>query len=212
MNTYILISIILLIYFLYCWLNNKNVESFTTPSEIILLGDSILKNNSYVLEGKSVQDILAKKTDAHIYCFALNDSIITDAINQVNSLPQYLNKNSTIIFISVGGNDILRSGGDGSLSSIFIQYMDLIRLLKTRMDKAKIVLINLYYPTDEKYEKYYSDIRRWNELVGAFAEDEQIFLLDVSIILLKEEDFTSEIEPSEIGGDKLANAIASISI
>jgi len=197
---------------LYCWLNNTNLELFTNPLSIILLGDSILKNNSYVLKGQSVQELLATKTDAQVYCFAINDSTIIDAINQVNSLPQHLNEPSTIIVLSVGGNDILRSGGGGSLSSIFRQYMYLIELLKTRMDKVKIVMINLYYPIDEKYKTYYSDIGKWNELVGAYATDNALKVLDVSTILTKEDDFTSEIEPSYIGGEKLANAIASISI
>ena len=212
MNTYILISILLLIYFGYFYLNNTNLELFTNPLSIILLGDSILKNNSYVLKGQSVQELLATKTDAQIYCFAVNDSTITDANNQVNNLPQHLNEPSTIIVLSVGGNDILRSGGGGSLSSIFRQYMNLIELLKTRMDKVKIVMINLYYPTDEKYKTYYSDIGKWNELVGAYATDNALKVLDVSTILTNEDDFTYEIEPSYIGGEKLANAIASISI
>jgi len=90
--------------------------------------------------------------------------------------------------------------------------MDLINLLKERMDKTKIVLINLYYPTDEKYKKYYSSVKKWNELVGGYAEDNGLKVLDASTILFKKEDFTSEIEPSIIGGEKLANEISRISI
>jgi lysophospholipase L1-like esterase len=190
-----------------------NIELFSNPiktESIILVGDSILKNNSYVLEEKSVEKLLSTKTDAHIYCFAVNDSIIKDANEQVNILPQHLNEPSTCIFLSIGGNDILK--GIDPVSSIFKQYMDLVDLMKERMDKTKIVLINLYYPTDEKYEKYYSSIKRWNELVDAYAKDNHLKVLDASTILFKEEDFTSEIEPSIIGGEKLANEISRISI
>ena len=218
MNKYIIItiigvfSIILLNCYLY-WNTNMNIEFFSNPiktESIILVGDSILKNNSYVLEENSVTKLLSTKTDAHIYCFALNDSTIKDAYKQVNILPQHLNEPSTCIFLSIGGNDILKS--IDPVSSIFRQYMDLINLLKERMDKTKIVLINLYYPTDEKYEKYYSSVKKWNDLVGAFAKDNELKVLDASIILTKEEDFTSEIEPSKIGGDKLTNEISRISI
>ena len=190
-----------------------SIEFFSNPiktESIILVGDSILKNNSYVLEENSVEKLLSTKTDAHVYCFAVNDSIITDAQKQVNMLPQHLNEPSTHIFLSIGGNDILK--GIDPVSSIFRQYMDLVDLIKERMDKTKIVLINLYYPTDEKYEKYYDSIKRWNELVGAYAEDNHLKVLDASTILFKEEDFTSEIEPSVIGGEKLANEISKISI
>ena len=216
MNKYIIITfigmitIVLLNYYFYFRNTNILIESFTKNTAIILLGDSILKNNSYVLEGQSIQTILAQKTDAQIYCFAVNDSTIKDAQEQVNILPQHLNEPSTIIVLSIGGNDILK--GIDPLTSIFREYMNLVNLMKERMNRVKIVLINLYYPTDKKYEKYYSSVKRWNELVGAFAQDNDLKIVDASIILVKEEDFTSEIEPSEIGGEKLANAIASISI
>ena len=219
MNKYIIItfigvvvSSILLNCYLY-WITNMNIEFFTNSvktESIILVGDSILKNNSYVLEEKSVEKLLSTKTYAHIYCFAVNDSIIKDATEQVNILPQHLNEPSTCIFLSIGGNDILK--GIDPVSSIFRQYMDLVDLMKERMNKTKIVLINLYYPTDEKYEKYYSSIKRWNELVDAYAEDNDLKVLDASAILAKEADFTSDIEPSIIGGEKLANQIVSISI
>jgi hypothetical protein len=217
MNKYIIITfigvVIVSTILLNCYLyynTTKIVESFTKTESIILVGDSILKNNSYVLEENSVEKLLSTKTDAHVYCFAVNDSIITDAQKQVNMLPQHLNMPNTYIFLSIGGNDILK--GIDPVSSIFRQYMDLVDLIKERMDKTKIVLINLYYPTDEKYEKYYDSIKRWNELVGAYAEDNHLKVLDASAILFKEEDFTSEIEPSVIGGEKLANEISKISI
>ena len=218
MNKYIIItfigifSIIILNCYLY-WNTNMSIEFFSNPiktESIILVGDSILKNNSYVLEEKSVEKLLSTKTYAHIYCFAVNDSIIKDATEQVNILPQHLNEPSTCIFLSIGGNDILK--GIDPVSRIFRQYMDLVYLIKERMDKTKIVLINLYYPTDEKYEKYYSSIKRWNELVDAYAEDNDLKVLDASAILAKEADFTSDIEPSVIGGEKLANEIVRISI
>jgi len=214
MNTIFIgiIGIIILICYLY-WNTNMNIELFTNSvknESIILVGDSILKNNSYVLEENSVEKLLSTKTDAQVYCFAVNDSIIKDAQEQVNILPQHLNEPSTCIFLSIGGNDILK--GIDPVSRIFRQYMDLVYLIKERMDKTKIVLINLYYPTDEKYEKYYSSIKRWNELISAYAEDNHLKVLDASTILFKEEDFTSEIEPSEIGGEKLANEILRISI
>ena len=204
-----IISIFVLNYF---YKINTNIESFTNPENIILLGDSILKNNSYVVEGQSVQDILASKTDANVYCFAVNDSTIKDAYSQINLLPQHLNEPSTILFLSIGGNDILKRSAEGSLSSIFIEYIELIELIKERMNMAKIVMINLYYPTDERYEKYYPLIKKWNEMVDAYSQDEHIYLLNSSTILIEALDFTSEIEPSAIGGEKLANAIASISI
>ena len=92
MNTIFIgiISIIILICYLY-WNTNLNIELFTNSvktESIILVGDRILKNNSYVLEENSVEKLLSTKTDAQVYCFAVNDSTIKDAQEQVNILPQ----------------------------------------------------------------------------------------------------------------------------
>ena len=63
MNKYIIItfigifSIIILNCYIY-WNTNMSIEFFSNPiktESIILVGDSILKNNSYVLEEKSVE-------------------------------------------------------------------------------------------------------------------------------------------------------------
>jgi len=118
---------------------------------------------------------------------------------------------NSIIFLSIGGNNILQGGE--SLSRIFKQYMELVDEIITRND-CKLILINLYYPTDLKY---YPSIQKWNEMLNIYVRDEQkdeqqIQVLDASAILMQSSDFTSEIEPSEIGGRKLANKIAAISI
>ena len=71
--------------------------------------------------------------------------------------------------------------------------------------------------------RFYHSIRKWNELLNIFvkdtktntrakAKDINIQVLDASEILTQPSDFTSEIEPSEIGGRKLANKIAATSI
>jgi hypothetical protein len=238
MESYIIGFAVVLVFYLY-WNTTEtfNNKAAIKPSTIILLGDSILKNNIYVEDGQSVEDYLSKKTEATIHCFAKDDSVIINVYTQLyklhanatnsntnatNSNTNATNSNTnatntntnatkTCIFLSIGGNDILR--GEETISRIFKQYIELVEKIQEDMPKTKIVLINLYYPTDEKYQKYYSSIQKWNELLEAYATDQQhIDVLDASIILTTSSDFTYDIEPSEIGGNKLANKIASISI
>ena len=224
MESYIIGFAVVLVFYLY-WNTTEtfNNKAAIKPSTIILLGDSILKNNIYVEDGQSVEDYLSKKTEATIHCFAKDDSVIINVYTQLyklhanatnsntNATNTNTNATKTCIFLSIGGNDILR--GEETISRIFKQYIELVEKIQEDMPKTKIVLINLYYPTDEKYQKYYSSIQKWNELLEAYATDQQhIDVLDASIILTTSSDFTYDIEPSEIGGNKLANKIASISI
>lgn len=214
MESYIIGFAVVLVFYLY-WNTTEtfNNKAVIKPSTIILLGDSILKNNIYVEDGESVEDYLSKKTEATIHCFAKDDSVIINVYTQLYKLhanATNTNANKTCIFLSIGRNDILR--GEETISRIFKQYIELVEKIQEDMPKTKIVLINLYYPTDEKYQKYYSSIQKWNELLEAYAADQHIDVLDASIILTTSSDFTYDIEPSEIGGNKLANKIASISI
>ena len=215
MESYIIGFAAVLVFYLY-WntFETFNNKAAIKPSTIILLGDSILKNNIYVEDGQSVEDYLSKKTEATIHCFAKDDSVIINVYTQLYKLhandTTNTNTTKTCIFLSIGGNNILR--GEETVSRIFKQYIELVEKIQEDMPKTKIVLINLYYPTDEKYQKYYSSIQNWNELLEAYAKDQHIDVLDASIILTKSSDFTYDIEPSEIGGNKLANKIASISI
>ena len=52
--------------------NNNNNKTY------VLLGDSIIKNNLYVKNGKGIDDILKEKTNGNTYCYAKNDSNIID--------------------------------------------------------------------------------------------------------------------------------------
>ena len=58
--------------------NNKVDKTY------ILLGDSIIKNNSYVKNGKGIDDILSEKTDGNTHCYAKDDSKIVDIYSQLD--------------------------------------------------------------------------------------------------------------------------------
>lgn len=203
--------------YIYESFDNKNI--YTGNSTIILLGDSILKNNSYVPAGKSV-DALVKKNNrgGEVYSFAVNDSKIVDVYEQINKLPLDVNNESTIIFLSVGGNDILEMfqnyDDSSSQQEILITmgkaYKKLVKSIQTRMNKSKIVLLDLYYPENIKYKQYRAVIQKWNTILREMSKDKTNNIdgiIPISELVTSSNDFTLGIEPSQIGGEKIARSI-----
>jgi hypothetical protein len=202
--------------------NNNNNKTY------VLLGDSIIKNNSYVKSGKGIDDILNEKTNGNSYCYAKNDSKIVDIYSQLDSIPSDLNKKKTIIFLSVGGNDILNNYVDKEVSIkdtkvlelIFNSYKKLVKSIQTKMNDSKLVLINIYYPTNIKFSQYNPILEEWNKMINDFASsfnnsnsninsniNSNLQVLKISNILTDSTDFTLNIEPSETGGEKIADNI-----
>jgi hypothetical protein len=190
--------------------NNNKVDK-----TYILLGDSILKNNSYVKNGKGIDDILNEKTNGNTHCYAKDDSTIVDVYSQLDSIPNELNKKSTTIFFSVGGNDILNNYSDKEVSikdtnvlgPIFNAYKTLFKSIQTKMNEAKIVLIDIYYPTNIKLAQYKPILQEWNKMITDFASTNNTQVINISNILTDPTDFTLNIEPSETGGEKIADNI-----
>jgi hypothetical protein len=200
--------------------NNLLIESFYTNNEsIVLLGDSILKNNSYVENGKGIDNLLTERSKSNVYSYAEDGSIITDVYSQIDKIPLEVNKKTTTIYLSVGGNDILShyvdKMGDVTnitvLSMIFSEYVKLIESIKTRFNLCKIVLLDIYYPKTIIYKMYYSLIQKWNEMIYNYASNSKsnILILKISDILIYDKDLIFNIEPSSSGGEKIVNSILS---
>lgn len=192
-------------------------ETFETKNKepIVLLGDSILKNNSYVSNGKAVDDLLKERNNEKIYSFAENNSKIIDIYSQIDKIPIELNNESTYIFLSAGGNDILSfyldQQGDitdmNALNPMFSAYKKLVKSIQTRMDKAPLFLLDIYYPENMTYKQFHPIITEWNKKIYDFADKNNHNVLKISDDLTQSTDFTMGIEPSSTGGEKIANLI-----
>ena len=199
----------------YC---SSFIESFSSNSSnqtIVLLGDSILKNNSYVPDGKGVDNILQERSDKNVESIAENNSKIVDVYSQINKIPLELNKKTTTIFLSSGGNDILSfyvdQHGDtndtGFLNTMMAAYKKLVKSIQTRMNLCQIVLLDIYYPTSNQFAQYKPILEEWNGLIADYARENSFGLLQISQIVTSNDDFTLGIEPSEKGGEKIAQSI-----
>lgn len=197
--------------------NSSLFESFETKNKesIVLLGDSILKNNSYVSNGKGIDEILEERNNGKIYSLAENHSKIVDIYSQIDKIPSDLNNDSTIIFLSAGGNDILSFyvdqqediTNDTALNPMFSAYKKLVESIQTKMDKAKIVFLDIYYPDNIKYKQFHPIISEWNKKIYEYANKNNYKVLKISNNLTENTDFTMGIEPSSTGGEKIVDLI-----
>jgi hypothetical protein len=215
----------LYIFFLFCFIvavsyynTYKFAEGFDSNTKTyVLLGDSILKNNAYVSDGKNIENLVSKRNN-NVQCFAEDHSKIVDIYSQIDKIPIEFNSPNTLNFLSAGGNDILSYYVDQNqditdssvLRPMFASYNNLIKSIQTRLPNAKIVLLDIYYPDNLKYKKFHSIIKEWNNMIYDFAENpkNKIYgVIRISGHLTQNEDFSFGIEPSSSGGKKIAELI-----
>jgi lysophospholipase L1-like esterase len=223
---YFYLYIFILLFFIIAvsyWttINNTYVEPFNSNKQtFVLLGDSILKNDAYVGDGKSIDSLLIERTNGKTVSLAIDHSKIVDVFSQINNIPNDANNNLTTIFLSAGGNDILSyyvdnkgdSNDETPLTPMFAAYKKLIKAIKTKVPQANIVLLDIYYPENMTYKQYHNIIEKWNNMIYNYSKnkDAEIYdVLKISTILTKQEDFTLGIEPSAQGGAKLVGEILS---
>ena len=218
---FLLICFILAVSYFNTSLNSTFKESFHYGKQsFVLLGDSILKNNAYVTDGKSVEGLLQERTKGKILCLAKDESKIINIYSQIDDIPDELNNNFTTIFLSVGGNDIISpfvekendTKNTHILETMFESYKKLIESIHTKIPNASIVILDIYYPNSEKYKQYHAIIKEWNKKLYSFALEPKnniVSVLKVSNILTKSEDFFDGIEPSSNGSIKMVDSILS---
>ncbi len=213
-----MILLILNIYFLWesgiSWNNNILWEGFKTNSNktIILMGDSILKNNAYVSNENSVEQLVSD-INKNTYCYAEDHAKISDIFSQISELSLDLNYPTTYIFLSAGGNDILSHYVDQQkdinnstvLTSLYKSHKKLVESIQARLPLAKIVILDIYYPNNMQYKQYRSIIQQWNQKINQYSGKYDV--LKISEYVTQPDDFMFGIEPSITGGKKIATLI-----
>ena len=195
---------------------NKTIvkESFTNKRPIItLMGDSILENSSYVGNEDSVQANLNKKTKDKVINLARDDALIYDIYTQLDQIHYDYNNENNSIVLSVGGNNLLLSiefnKKESHVQVLFSQYMELVKAIKSKMNKVKLILCDCYY-SNCKDTKINNIVTKWNTLLYNFANKEKIKVIKISSDLTSSFDYVNDIEPSEKGSKKIADAIVAI--
>jgi len=202
----------LFLFFLIIIIHTLNIyytplrEFFDRKKKIILVGDSIFKNNKYA--NISVEDKVKEKYPDTLI-LAEDNSVIYDVYYQISKIDRNLDKHTTYIYISVGGNDILNhyrfspKNNYTILERIYQKYKALINSLQFK--KAKIILTTIYFPPT--YRVFHPAIKRWNAMITKLATDKGFELLPIHKYVKEKGHFVDNIEPSVSGSTIIANTI-----
>jgi hypothetical protein len=177
-------------------------------THIVLLGDSIFDNESYVPEGKDVVSHLRRKLDAdsQVTLLAVDGAIVDDIESQVSRIPH----DATHLMLSAGGNDALDNLGVlGEPTQTVMEYRGLVRSL-VELQKP-LVVCTIYEPPmfDELPQPVVATaLAVFNDTILGIAFEENLSVIETRMLLNQASDFESIIEPSDSGGAKIAQALA----
>jgi len=189
---------------------------------IVLLGDSIFDNKSYVNGGKdTVANLREQMPDSWTATLlALDGSVASSVATQLQRVPD----GATHLFLSVGGNDALAASGIlqmpasgaadvfSELSSVSARFevryksmLDAVRRLR-----RPTAICTIYYPNypDELMQKIaVAALASFNDVIVRQASLAGLPLIDLRYVCNEDSDYANPIEPSEIGGLKIARTI-----
>lgn len=190
---------------------------------IMLLGDSIFDNAAYVSGGLDVIAHLRQQiqSESKATLRAVDGSLVEDVRKQTFDLPD----DATHLIISAGGNnallnaDILQQKAGSSAevlneladraSAFENHYREMLQAVLS-LQKATAVC-TIYYPRmpEPSVQKIaVAALTIFNDVIIRQAFLTGIPLIDLRLICNEDTDYANEIEPSEVGGRKIASAIA----
>ena len=196
------ISILIILVVVLVYIQSNIVEAFSSKN-IILLGDSILKNDKYVGKNHNMTYLLQKQ-GFHVNCLAKDNALVDNLSTQIRNFKN-INTNAYYV-ISAGGNNILQHR---DINIAFQQYKKFITKLGNHVSKNKIILCTIYYPPTHKH--YFSKIKEWNNSLINFAKG-KYKLLRIDIFMNNMNDFINQIEPSYLGSKKIVKHLNNIII
>ncbi|KAL0480885.1 ypmR [Acrasis kona] len=208
----------------------------TSARHIVLMGDSIFDNHSYVRygpEGKS-NDVIThiknrikeNNSNDNATLIAVDGNVIKDVSRQIKKIP----KDSTHIFLSIGGNDALRamytldqkvnSVGEalltiyGSAFKTFqTEYRSMLDQIQKEAPDANLTLCLIYNPRyeDEKMKIMTKvGLASLNDLIIQEAVQRKLPVIDLRSMFNEYDDYANSIEPSHQGGQKISICIMNI--
>src|SRR5581483_1946872 len=191
-------------------------------SHVVLLGDSIFDNKSYVGEGPDVINQLQAKLPAgwKATLRAVDGSITTNVSSQLERLPA----DTDFLIVSVGGNDALNSidiltrGAQSTadavlqLASVGDQFEHNYRamlheVLNSRLPTAACTIYYPRFPEAALQRLAVTALTVFNDCITRVVISAGLPLLDLRLICNDDNDYANPIEPSVRGGEKIAAAI-----
>lgn len=189
---------------------------------IVLLGDSVFDNQSYVQPGRATIDAFTTQAAPgwDVTLLAQDGSTIDEIGRQLVHLPS----DATHVVVSVGGNNALRDVGLlteqagtvaealwklGQVAERFERrYVAMLRKVRTRGPQPLICTIyNANFGDAHLQLITTTALTAFNDAIIRAAWAASCSIVDLRTICDEPEDYANEIEPSARGGEKIAAAV-----
>ena len=191
-------------------------------SHVVLIGDSIFDNASYVPGGTPVIDQLRGELtrEWRATLLAADGAVTRDVAAQLDRLPA----DATHLLVSVGGNDALRHAGileeiDRPAGAAFTaltemqqefrhDYKAMLRALTALGKPAAVCAV--YDAVPGLVSEAVTLLSLFNDVIVREAARERLPVVDLRLVCDEPRDYSavSPIEPSEHGGMKIARRVA----
>jgi lysophospholipase L1-like esterase len=190
---------------------------------LVLLGDSIFDNASYVPAGHAVINHLrdAMPAGGVATLGAVDGAVVDDVHAQLKRIPS----TATHLFLSAGGNDALGYYGmleerAASMAAALTRLADIQEQFEKRYTKLVAALGKLDLPltvctiyNGRILEPVVQRLARtalivFNDVITRTAIAEEANLIELRQLCNEKADYANDIEPSSQGGRKIAGAIA----
>jgi len=193
---------------------------------VSLLGDSIIDNKVYVGDDElSVTEHLQHNSSSNFTMIAVDGDTTEDVLeNQLDNLKEPVSH----IVLSIGGNDLLQNlhllqDETSGMKFALEKSSELIGEIQENYTKilehlsnydAKVLLCTVYegdLKSDVMLAQFdkagQAMLKMHNDTVYYLASKFEVDVLELRNIFTNKEDYANPIEPSHIGGEKLAKAI-----
>jgi hypothetical protein len=191
---------------------------------VVLLGDSIFDNASYVPGHPPVIDQLRRELPSgwQATLLAVDGHVTTDVQRQLARLPA----DATHMAVSVGGNDALRASGIlgqpvttiaeamSALADIQAgfrrEYQSMLETVLSR--RLPTVVCTIYDAIPGLEAAAVAALSLFNDAILREAINERVPVLDLRLVCSAASDYSplSPIEPSHLGGRKIAVGLARV--
>jgi hypothetical protein len=191
-------------------------------NHIVLLGDSVFDNAAYVKGGLDVIAHLRQQIPVEWKASlrAVDGSVVGDVRRQTLDLPE----DATHLVVSAGGNDALMNAdllqqSASSFAEVLSRLADVAATFERQYRemlegvlslKKPTAVCTIYYPRmpEPLIQKIaVSALTVFNDVITKQAFLAGVPLIDLRLVCDEDSDYANEIEPSEAGGRKIANAI-----
>ena len=192
---------------------------------LVLLGDSIFDNAAYTAGGPDVVTQVRGQLPPgwSATLAAVDGSQAVDVATQLATLPA----GATHLVLSVGGNDALMASG--LLDEPVYSSADALRLIGASVREFEgryraavagclaqglpLVVCTIYngnFPDPDYRERVVVALTAFNDAIVRTASSHGLDVIDLRAVCDLPQDYANPIEPSSVGGAKIARAIARV--